>query len=372
MPQAQADEKEADEKGKLGKRLDELKARHPWLDHLMRAGERYTERNGDLYAASITYLTFLALFPILLLAVAVLGFVLRGNPELFDDLNQSVSDSVPGGAGQLISNALTAARDQATGIGIISLVLVAYTGTGWISNLRKATQEMWGHPHEKQPFVRQFIGDVMTLIGLGLALVVSVGLSTVAGDITTYLVKLIGLDDLPGAWLLMKVIAIAVSLLADVVLFLYIIVTLPRQKLPFRAVLRGAMFGAVGFEILKVIGTVYIPRVASSPAAGVFGAVLGLLVWINLMCRLMLVTITWTATSKRVLEIRAAEAAALGIGDEERQQKAELERLRAIEERRRNAPYSPGVVLGVLLAAGAVIGSLLPRVARRWWDGERI
>lgn len=253
----------AEQKGKLGQKLDELKKKYPWLDHLMRAGERYTERNGDMYAASITYLTFLALFPILLLAVAVFGFVMRGNPQVFDDLNKSLAQSVPSGAGELIANALSAARDQATGIGIISLVLVAYTGTGWVSNLRKATQEMWGQPHEKEPFVKQFLGDLGTLIGLGLALVISIGLSTVAGDLTTYLVKLIGLDNLPGAFVLMKIIAIAAALLADVLLFLYIIVTLPRQKLPLRAVLRGAIFGAIGFEILKIIGTVYIPRVAS-------------------------------------------------------------------------------------------------------------
>ena len=384
MPQARADEVELDEgtapeaateaaeqKGKIGQKLDELKAKYPWLDHLMRAGERYTERNGDMYAASITYLTFLALFPILLLAVAVFGFVMRGNPALFDELNSSLAKSVPGGAGELISNALSAARDQATSIGIISLVLVAYTGTGWVSNLRKATQEMWGQPHEKQPFLKQFLGDLGTLIGLGLALVVSIGLSTIAGDVTTYLVKLIGLDDLPGAFVLMKIIAIAAALLADVLLFLYLIVTLPRQKLPFRAVLRGAIFGAIGFEILKVVGTIYIPRVASSPAAGVFGAVLGLLVWINLMCRLMLVTITWTATSGPVLEIRRAEAEALGIGRERTLQEAEFARLKAVEERRGNAPFSPGIVLGVLLAAGAVVGSLIPGFIRRWWDGNR-
>ncbi len=384
MPQARVDEVELDDgttfeaapaatkqKGKLGLKLDELKAKYPWLEHLMQAGERYTDRKGDMYAAGITYVSFLALFPILLLAVAVFGFVMRGNPQVFDDLNSSLAKSVPGGVGDLIANALSAARDQATGIGIISLVLVGYTGTGWVSNLRKATQEMWGEPHEKQPFVKQFLGDLGTLIGLGLALIISIGLSTVAGDVTTYVVKLIGLDKLPGAFVLMKIIAIAVALLADVLLFLYLIVTLPRQKLPFRAVLRGAIFGAIGFEILKIVGTIYIPRVASSPAAGVFGAVLGLLVWINLMSRLMLVTVTWTATSKAVLQIRRAEAAALGLGRAQNPQESELARLRAAEERRRHAPYSPRIVLGVLLAAGAVVGSLVPGFVRRWWDGEK-
>lgn len=89
------------------------------------------------------------------------------------------------------------------------------------------------------------------------------------------------------------------------------------------------------------------------------------------MSRLMLVTITWTGTSKPVLQIRRAEAEALGIGRAQTPQESELARLRAAEERRRHAPYSPGIVLGVLLAAGAVVGSFVPGFVRRWWDGEK-
>ena len=388
MPQASADEVKTgndkvsdradsvsgengeEKKGKLAKKIDELRAQHAWLDHLMIAGTRYGERNGDMYAASITYFSFLAIFPLLLFAVAVLGFLLRNDPALYDSLNKTIGESMPGGVGEMISNALTAAREQATSIGIISFVLVAYTGTGWVANIRKATQEMWGHTPQNQNFIKEKLRDLGTLAGLGLALLLSVALSTLAGDVTTYLVKLIRLDGVPGASFLMKAIAIAVALLADTVIFLYVIVTLPRQKMPFRAVLRGAVLGAVGFEILKIVGTVYIPRVAASPAAGVFGAVLGLLIWINLMSRLMLLVLTWTATSRRVLEIRRQQSEVTDSHDEGARRTEQQVRAVMLAARQQRTAYSPKVVFGVLIAIGAVIGSLIPGFVRRWWNSE--
>jgi membrane protein len=67
--------------------IDDIKAwlerqiqRRPWLDHLVRAGGRYQRQRGDYYAAGITYFTVLSLFPLLMVAFAVAGFVLSSHP----------------------------------------------------------------------------------------------------------------------------------------------------------------------------------------------------------------------------------------------------------------------------------------------------
>ena len=52
--------------------LDRLRQRHPWLDRIMRAQDRYESCNGDFYAAGITYFTVFALFPLLMVGFAVL------------------------------------------------------------------------------------------------------------------------------------------------------------------------------------------------------------------------------------------------------------------------------------------------------------
>jgi hypothetical protein len=53
--------------------LDRQREKHPWLDHLVRAGERYTENHGDHYAAAITYFSILALVPLLMVGFAAAG-----------------------------------------------------------------------------------------------------------------------------------------------------------------------------------------------------------------------------------------------------------------------------------------------------------
>ncbi len=61
--------------------LDRLRARYHWFDHVMRAQDRYQKSKGDFYAAGITYYTIFALFPLLMVAFSVMGFVLASRPD---------------------------------------------------------------------------------------------------------------------------------------------------------------------------------------------------------------------------------------------------------------------------------------------------
>ena len=74
-----------------GARLARLRREHQWLDHLIRAFESYNEHYGDHYAAAITYFSVLSLIPILMLAFAVAGFILAGNPQLLAELQAEMA-----------------------------------------------------------------------------------------------------------------------------------------------------------------------------------------------------------------------------------------------------------------------------------------
>jgi len=67
-------------------------------------------------------------------------------------------------------------------------------------------------------------------------------------------------------------------------------------------VLKGAVFAAVGFGLLKVIGAFYAQRVSHSPTAGLFGNVIGILVWLNLVSRFLLFAAAWTASDRMFTE----------------------------------------------------------------------
>src|SRR6476646_4426285 len=71
----------------------------PWLDHLIRAGGNYQRQRGDYYAAGITYFTVLSLFPLLMVAFAIAGSVLSGDPEMLTELRNKIIENIPGSLG---------------------------------------------------------------------------------------------------------------------------------------------------------------------------------------------------------------------------------------------------------------------------------
>jgi membrane protein len=80
--------------------LDRLRARYHWFDHVMRAQERYQDSKGDFYAAGITYFTIFALFPMLMVAFAIGGFILASHPELLAELQERIKSTVSGDVGK--------------------------------------------------------------------------------------------------------------------------------------------------------------------------------------------------------------------------------------------------------------------------------
>ena len=62
----------------------------------------------------------------------------------------------------------------------------------------------------------------------------------------------------------------------------------------------GALFGAAGFEVLKLLGGYYLTLISGSVTASAFGGAVGLLVWINLVARFAFFTAAWTATLRSV------------------------------------------------------------------------
>src|SRR5262249_3223128 len=89
--------------------------KYRWLDHLVRAYDAFTERNGNHYAAAITYFSVLSLFPLLMVAFAIVGFILAGNPTQLANLQQAITEAVPEGLGPLINDVVdTAIAERST------------------------------------------------------------------------------------------------------------------------------------------------------------------------------------------------------------------------------------------------------------------
>jgi membrane protein len=281
--------------------LNAYRERWPWFDHLARAGGRYNETRGNYLAAAITYFSFLALFPLLLLALSIAGYVLAHNPEQQAALVKSIQDNVPGSVGKEFSSVVNTAVQRRGTIGIVSLLGVAYAGLGWIGNLRTALQVTWSCETSKENPIKAKLGDLLALIGLGLAIALSLGLTAGGTAAANALLKLLHLDGTTGMGTLVAVLGILLAVAADTLVFVWIFVRLPRRPIRYRPVLRGALFTAVGYEVLKIGATFYLARVGSNGLYGGFAGLVGLIIWLNLVSRFLLFGAAWTATAPGAL-----------------------------------------------------------------------
>ncbi|WNV90725.1 inner membrane protein YhjD [Umezawaea sp. Da 62-37] len=279
-------------------KLDKFRREHAWFDHIMRAADRYTQSYGSHYAAAVTYFSVLSLVPILMIGFAIAGIVLSSQPDLLDQLKASIADAVPGALGDTINMVVKQAIDSKGTVGILGLLGAAYSGLGWMGNLRDALTAQWGRPKADLPFLKTYLKDFLSLLGLGAALIVSFGLTAAGSGFANLLLRLVGLDGVGWAEALLKVGTIVLALAANWLVFLWVLAKLPRDPVTWRSAFRGALAASVGFELIKQVGTYYLSTVTSSPAGAAFGPVIGVLVFANLVAQFLLFITAWTATAR--------------------------------------------------------------------------
>jgi membrane protein len=282
--------------------LERQREARPWLDHLVRAGGRYTDNRGDYFAAGITYYTVLALVPIVMVAFAAFGFVLAGNQDLLTQVQDKVATSAPDTLKPIVSDLVTTAVERKGSVGIIGLVLALYSGLGWMSNIREALTAQWEQHEDEQGFLARKGVDLAALVGLFVALVVSVGLSTIGGTGTAFVLDLVNLEAVPGAFLVTRVIAIVLSVATSWLIFTWVISKLPREPVPTRSAVRAALLAALVFEVFKQFGGLYFRSVTANPAFTLFGPVLGILVLVFFFSRVLIFSTAWAATTRESLE----------------------------------------------------------------------
>jgi membrane protein len=285
----------------LGKRI----ASRPGVKHLIAAITRFGDRLGSQFAGAMTYFSFLSMVPILMVGFSVGGIVLRNNDVLLATLEDQVKNLLPAGIAEPIVALIDSVVANPLGVGIVGLLIALYSGIGWMGNLRKAIRALWGGNFETgkataDNIVVATVKDLGALAGLALATVVSLGLSAIGGQFASSLIGLLGLGD--QAWLLpvLSVTTILIAMAADVLIFMWVYTVLPpkSQRSPFKARLRGSIIAAIGFEILKYALTTILPAFTStSRTAVIFGPIIGLLFFFNLVAQLVLFVAAWVATA---------------------------------------------------------------------------
>jgi membrane protein len=260
----------------------------------VRAYARYQGDAGDRLAAGVTYFAFLAFFPLVALAFSIAGFVVDAYPDARDTVIRQINDYLPGLSDRLSIESIGNAK---VGAGLVGLGGLLLAGLGWVDALRDALRTMWHHNVQAGNMVMRKVKDVGILAGLGLTLLASTAMSGVATSATRQFLELVNLDRSTPAKAVTLVLAIVVSTLVDVAVFVYLFTRLTRLHEPLDRVVRGAVLGAVGVEVLKIVGTLLVGRATGNPVYLTFGVIVGLLIWINMISRWTLFVAAWTVTA---------------------------------------------------------------------------
>ncbi|CAN5541057.1 inner membrane protein YhjD [soil metagenome] len=280
--------------------LDRFRARWAWFDHVMLAQERYAISKGDFYAAGITYFTIFALFPLLMVGFAIGGFVLASRPDLMADVAGWIRSTISGDMGEQLVTLMDSAIESRTTVGVIGLATAAWAGLSWMANLREALSQMWGRfRDEPEGFVRTKLSDLLALVSTFVALVLTIGLSALGnGGLMRSALELFGIGDSPVLSVVLQMVSRLMSVVVSWLLFTWMIARLPRESISVRSSIRAGLIAAVGFEIFKLVASLYLSSVVTGPAGATFGPVLGLMVFAYVTARLILFSTAWAATAK--------------------------------------------------------------------------
>jgi membrane protein len=263
--------------------LEQARLRRPLLDHLVRTYQRYQGDTGDRLASAVTFYWFLSLFPILLIAVYVTSLALGAHAghQITTGLGPYLGTSTAKAVGNVVENSAHKA-------GVIGLLGTVATGLGWIQALREAIRTLWHQQPLGGNFVTVKLADVVALVSLFAVIGGSVTLSGLVNQGTSSVLDVLGLSGTHGAGLLTKVVGYLLGVLVDLGIFVFLFTWLARVPVRVRTVLPGAVFGALGFEVLKFFAAYYV---------GTFAVVVGLLLFLHLVTRLVLYAAAFVVTA---------------------------------------------------------------------------
>ncbi len=229
----------------------------------------YGSSKAGNYAAAVAFAGFLAMFPMMLGALAIVGFLIRdpGTETRFQTL---LIQLFPNTAQPQLMEALRGVRQSAGWMGMVSLAGLIWSASGIFSTMEFALTQIFGT--KQRDMLRQKAMGLVMMLLLVVAIGATVAINAIAGLF-------------PMAWVTSLVVGAAVMVALLVLLYRFV----PNRTFRLRDVLPGAILAGVLIEALSLGFPVY-ERL--SRGFNTYGAQFGLFfllaAWLYLLCQVLL------------------------------------------------------------------------------------
>lgn len=261
-------------------RVDRFQRRHRWAALPVAVGYKFADDQGAYLAALITYYGFVSLFPLLMLAVTILGFVLRNDPVAQQAVLSSALRNFPVVGDQIRAN-VNSLQGSVTAL-VVGFAVALYGALGVTHAAQHALNQVWAVPKAVRPSLQATYGrGLLMLIVVGLGVLLTTALSTVASAAA----------GISGFGWLTRAAGVLVSVALNIGLFLLAYRLLTPRRLPVRRVWVGSVVAGVTWQLVLTIGTHLVATRLQGASAvyGLFAIVLGLLAWIYIAATIFVV-----------------------------------------------------------------------------------
>ncbi len=254
----------------LGDRLQQLDHRQQAIRgvrFIAAVYKKFQDDQGAQMAALISYYAFVSLFPLLLVFVTILGFVLQGDPSLQEKILSGTLKEFP-----VLSETLEPKSIKGSPIAlVVGIVGALLAGMGIVNASRTAFDRIWAVPFKHRA---SFFGSKLK----NLAMLAILGTLAIAATVVG------GFVGSASHGTVTVCASIVLSLVGNFVLFLLAFRLLTSIAPPWRRLIPGAVTAAIFWQLLQSLGGLYVSHTLkhTKPLYGIFAAVLGLLAWLYL------------------------------------------------------------------------------------------
>lgn len=293
-------------------RVDGFQRSHPVIGFPLAVFYKFNDDQGAYLSAIVTYYAFLSIFPLLLIATSVLGFVLQDNLSLQHKLLDTVLAQFPIIGDQLgRPDALTGST---TAI-VVGSLAAGYGAMGLGQAIQNAANVAWAVPRNSRPnpiLMRLRSLVLIAMAGTGV-LVVAIGISILEDP------SAVGLDlQVPYLGTMIRIVGLGIW----TAIFAAVYRMLSLGRAGWRSVLPGAAFASFGWQLLQYIGDSYVRHVIARASAmnQTFALVLGLIGFLFIGATMLVLGLEVNVVLRRRLYPRAlltpfTDNVRLGAGD---------------------------------------------------------
>jgi membrane protein len=256
--------------------FDSYQQGHRWLGFPLAVVKKFNDDNAGNLAAVMAWNAMLAIFPLLLVLVTVLGIALHGNPHLQTKILNSALGEFPVIGTSLHQNINALNK---VGFALIVGIIGSFLGARGVANAAQtAFNSVWEVPYERRPgFPMNALRSLGIIVVLGLGIIATTTLAGFGGGTGTL-----------GAGV--RIAAIAIALVLNGLIFLVAYRLAVAKEVGWRDLWLGAALTAIIWQILQTAGSYIVSHDVKNMTAiyGTFALVLGLMSWLYLQCQLTL------------------------------------------------------------------------------------